>query len=92
MNTEATPTPTPAGRGLRGLFEVRWLTQLNEQPWVRRLRARLNPPKSDRIAEISLISFGNKTLAVGLEWKSIIAAGPKAGRQIASKRSEEHTS
>ena len=90
MNTEATPTPTPAGRGLRGLFEVRWLTQLNEQPWVRRLRARLNPPKSDRIAEISLISFGNKTLAVGLEWKSIIAAGPKAGRQIASKSDASH--
>ncbi|MDI9331236.1 MAG: hypothetical protein QM527_08000 [Alphaproteobacteria bacterium] len=78
------------GLGLRRLFKLRWLTHALSQPWVRRLKANLNQVKPHHTPIVSLISQGNKSLVVGLEWKSIIAAGSKAGRQIASQSDATH--
>lgn len=90
MSTE-TPLPVTAKAvGLRGLLEIRWLTRLADHPWLRQLRAHLTPQKDHSTPEISLITQGNKTLAVGLEWKSIIAAGTKAGRLIARQSDASH--
>ncbi len=92
MSTEL-PGPIAApksGAGWRGRLEIRWISRWLEHPWVRRLKANLKPAQVYSIPEVSLLQQGNKTLAMGLEWKSIIAAGPKAGRQIAAQSDATH--
>ncbi|MEY2621836.1 MAG: hypothetical protein RIT26_1656 [Pseudomonadota bacterium] len=84
------PGTPPSGAGWRGRLEIRWVSQWLEHPWVRRLKAHLKPTQIYSIPEVSLLQQGNKSLAMGLEWRSIIAAGPKAGRQIAAQSDATH--